>query len=305
MATVKGLAEYLGVEPIDLIDESEYSIAPSSSPSETAHASALCEWEIERPLTEVLSASNGIQHRVYRMRHSRIATKIGRGKRYDFAHLPDDEHERLKTHVLRHPIVCDAVAGSPAFPVNYSVYPDREPGVWWVIDEWVEGSTLSERLASCDLDDSQPPRLARLLAEALGLMHGAGIVCREFGPQRVLLDDEKGRVLLTDFELAKLTDGSPTVSENWPDDPYRAPEVGAGEATPAADVFSWGRVVTHLIVGSLPPCGEEAVRLGRRVPKGVRNLLVSCCSPLRDDRPQNMVEPLRVASEWEATRSGR
>lgn len=53
--------------------------------------------------------------------------------------------------------------------------------------------------------------------------------------------------VLTDFELAKLLDGSSSVSSEWPEDTYRAPEVDGGWATVQSDLYSLGQVVLAAI----------------------------------------------------------
>ena len=62
----------------------------------------------------------------------------------------------------------------------------------------------------------------REIAGGLSALHRAQIVMRELAPSRVLLAKSDGRAVLTDFELAKLLAGGPTVSpgEEWPEDPY-------------------------------------------------------------------------------------
>ena len=64
-------------------------------------------------------------------------------------------------------------------------------------------------------------RVMRQIAEGLKALHAAEIIRRELSPRFVLLR-ESGieSVVLTDFELGKLFDGSPTVASDWPSDPY-------------------------------------------------------------------------------------
>ena len=42
-----------------------------------------------------------------------------------------------------------------------------------------------------------------------------------------------------------------TVSADWPDDPYRAPEVEGGVADATTDLFSWARILLHAAASSL------------------------------------------------------
>jgi len=54
------------------------------------------------------------------------------------------------------------------------------------------------------------------VASGLQALHNSGVVFRELAPTRVLSGAKDGRAVLTDFELAKLMDGSPSVSSEWP-----------------------------------------------------------------------------------------
>jgi serine/threonine protein kinase len=137
---------------------------------------------------------------------------------------------------------------------------------------------------------------------ALGLeaLHKADIVFRELAPSRVLIGDDDERAVLSDFELAKLLAGSgPSVSDDWPEDRYRAPEVEGGSATIQADLFSWGRVFLHAALGNLPG-NEPPESLVRELdlPKGLRSVLSDCLSPIPADRPKSLTLLLKELSRW-------
>lgn len=104
--------------------------------------------------------------------------------------------------------------------------------------------------------------------------------------------------MLTDFELAKLVENGPTVSEDWPDDAYRAPEIGAGEPTTAADWYSWGRLVAHAAAGELPERGREREALAKRLPMAVTELVGRCVDPLPSKRPTEWSELQAVVETW-------
>ena len=82
------------------------------------------------------------------------------------------------------------------------------------------------------------------IACGLKALHRAGIIRRELSPRFVLLREADDRPILMDLELAKLSEGVPTVSpQEWPEDPYRAIEVGGDAPIDArADLYSWGRI---------------------------------------------------------------
>ena len=135
----------------------------------------------------------------------------------------------------------------------------------------------------------------------LGLeaLHAAGIVFRELAPSRVLLAESDGRAVLSDFELAKLLDKSPTVSTDWPDDAYRAPEVESGNCDQRADFSSWAQILVHAATGEMPPSGHGADSLtGVNLPPGVLNVVTDCLSPVARDRPKNCQNVLKAIKRW-------
>lgn len=262
--------------------------------------SGIQEWLVEPPITPVLTTTNGLQYRVYRLKHRHQSERLGRGKRYEFWHLSDDANTSLRELLIRHPKVCDRVGMHPQIPVCYGTFPEPDAKAWWVIDRWNEGKSLREILASeTPLAAEALRRLARETAAGLCALHRAGIIRRELSPDGILVADEGGQILLTDFELAKLLDGSPSVSRDWAANPYRAPEVGEAAIDEQADIFSWARVVIHASLGSLPKGGCETDALAKaKLPAGIRALLISCVKPRKSQRPATMAEVLATVERW-------
>ena len=98
----------------------------------------------------------------------------------------------------------------------------------------------------------------RELAEGLQALHDHGIVRRELTPESIVLREADSSVLLTDLELAKLLDGSPTVSLRWNETPYLAPEVHSGKVDARSDIFSWGQILYHAATGTRPDEDSES-----------------------------------------------
>jgi serine/threonine protein kinase len=283
------------------------------------------EWVVDEFLTGWETAANGLQYKIWRMKHRDRDGKLARGKQYDLTIPATKDKERLRTLLDRHPKVCDKFRGHPQIPVHLSSTRAGCEDLWWVIDEWIEGPTLAvamseglirsaRRAVSGDGGPdgpagathglAEPVPLAQIMSEvAMGLkaLHAEEIICRELSPASILLRSPTGTVVLTDFELAKLSDGTPTVSRaHWPRNPYRAPEVGAPTIDTRVDVYSWGRILVHALCGDpIPPREKEADALAKiQIPKHLRELAVACTSKVCTQRPRGIDEVISAVRRW-------
>ena len=139
---------------------------------------------------------------------------------------------------------------------DFGTLPDGR--AYFVMDR-IEGGSLAERLAT-----GEPPSPGTVrswyadLRSALALCHRHGIVHGDIKPENVLIDDE-GRLVLSDFGIARLTDrtfrtglnlATSTLPGNFGTPYTLAPECRGGEkATPAADVYSFGVLLFKCLTG--------------------------------------------------------
>jgi serine/threonine protein kinase len=124
-------------------------------------------------------------------------------------------------------------------------------------------------------------------------------VFRELAPARILIADDDGRAVLTDFELARLLDGSPSVSSEWPEDPFRAPEVDGGDASIQADLYSLSCVAAAAISGE-DIRADEVLEILRQAtfPKPLLRLLVACSEPIPARRPDSLAPLIKELARW-------
>jgi serine/threonine protein kinase len=261
------------------------------------------EWD-EEPLrlTDWERTANGLQYQVAKLRHRFLKDRFARGKCYELRHLPSAERRSLEEQLSRHPSVCERIGKHPNIAENLSAAFVEQGGLWWVLDRFEEGPTLKKRLEEGPLEASALKRVMLEVAEGLRAMHGAKIIRRELAPRFIILRTKDGSPVLTDFELAKLLEGRPTVApkDGWPDDPYRATEVnGEGTVDERADVYSWGRIFTHAVLGSLPAKGQEAKPLKKaELPSSIREMVQQAVALPRSDRPKSMDEILNAMRRW-------
>ncbi|MDX3801919.1 protein kinase domain-containing protein [Streptomyces sp. AK04-3B] len=141
---------------------------------------------------------------------------------------------------------------------------DPEATVPWVATGYAAGPSLAAAVASGGaLPEHSVRVLGAGLAEALGTVHGLGLVHRDVKPSNVLLTVDGP--LLIDFGIARATDGTASltstgVSVGSPG--YMAPEqiLGRG-ASGAADVFSLGAVLVYAATGRSPFPGDSSAAL--------------------------------------------
>jgi hypothetical protein len=92
------------------------------------------------------------------------------------------------------------------------------------------------------------------------------------------------------------------VSGDWPEDQYRAPEVGGIELTKGdfhVDLYSWGRILVRAATGYLtPPGGEGSLIDGAKLPPKVTEIAKECVAPVHKDRPRSIDEVLKAIRRW-------
>ncbi len=122
---------------------------------------------------------------------------------------------------------------------------------------FVEGQSLSQRLAEGPLPSREAAELIRRVSEAIEYAHQRGVIHRDLKPANILLD-RNGNPRVTDFGLAKKVQGDSglTGSGQIMGTPsYMPPEQAGGkrgEVGPAADVYALGATLYALITGRPP-----------------------------------------------------
>ncbi len=122
---------------------------------------------------------------------------------------------------------------------------------------FVEGGSLSQRLAEGPLPAREAAALLLKVAEAIEFAHRRGVIHRDLKPANILLDPN-GNPRVTDFGLAKKIegDGGLTGSGQIMGTPsYMPPEQAGGkrgDVGPATDVYALGATLYALVTGRPP-----------------------------------------------------
>ncbi len=295
----RDIAQVLKKDVLELLAPYDPRFVPPSPPLGPLAGST--EWEAVGYLNQGRLAPNGLYYIVCQMQHRHSPAKRGRGKFYHLSWLSSATRDAMRNKLSRHANVAAEVGIHRHVAVNHTSTPVSDGNGWWVIDEWVGERTLENHLQSEPWPPAQLPRLLHEIAQGLNALHSANIVARELAPARVLISDRDGHAVLTDFELAKLLDGSPSVSSEWPEDVFLAPEVDGTSATVQSDLYSFGQVAIAAAAGSdgAGDLERAPVFLGRAgVPKRLAKMIVDCLEPVPSNRPPELLPLLTELSRW-------
>lgn len=112
-----------------------------------------------------------------------------------------------------------------------------------IVQEWVEGLTLSEVLRNGELSSTDRRRIIHELTAAVAYLHSKGVVHRDLKPANVMFRDVGRELVLVDFGLA---DSSDYIELKQPAGTagFVSPEqISRGGANPSDDVYSIGVII--------------------------------------------------------------
>ena len=291
LSNAESLRKALGLSSVE-----ELQVQPSSDEGEElSSVRRIHEWKIDDSLSRWITASNALQFRLWKLKHEHLP-KHARGKCYDLQGMSSQERNRCHDQLLRHPKVCAQIGRHPHIIENITTCEASDKASWWVIDYWIDGETLETVLQAGALQTDAILKILKGIAKGLAVLHSHEIIRRELNPKSILITSETGEAILTEFELAKLLDGSPTVSSrDWLTDPYRAQEASAGDIDIRADVFSWGQIAIHMLTGQCPATGSEVGLLAKTAASpSLKKLIKQCVSISKRSRPSSMQEVLQL-----------
>jgi serine/threonine protein kinase len=201
-------------------------------------------WEIERSL------SGGGQADVFVARDRQNSTsELVALKRI----RNPNRHPRFKNEVaaierLDHPNIIKLIDHSALDTVSDS--PEKQ----YLVMPLASGGDLSKCVGRFKDNLDGTLIVVYQLASALRHAHAAGVIHRDVKPQNILFAGSDNDVWLTDFGICFLRDQERHTAENEAVGPWAfiAPELEGGghlEVTPAADIYSLGKVIYYMISG--------------------------------------------------------
>jgi hypothetical protein len=216
---------------------------PSTDSAERPELPSIAGYEI---LGELGRGGMGV---VYKARHTRLKRTVALKMILGGALVGPEHLARFRTEAeavarLQHPHIVQI----------YEI--GEHNGLPFLALEFVDGGSLSAKLAGNPQQPAEAALVVETLAEAMHAAHQVGVVHRDLKPANVLLTTGDA-LKVTDFGLAKQLDdpAGPTRSGAIMGTPsYMAPEQAAGDKDigPAADVYALGAMLYECLTGRPP-----------------------------------------------------
>src|SRR6266576_3061531 len=260
------------------------------------------EGEISREVFERILVEDNVADNEWRLGHYEILEEIGRGgmgviyrarqqhsrrivavKRI-FAHQVNS-HETL----VRFRREAEAVASldHPNILPIYEVS-ESEEGLPFFSMKYATGGSLRAAAPALRVEPRDCVRLMAKVARAIAYAHDKGILHRDLQPGNILLDGN-GEPMVSDFGLAKWMGENSDLTrtlETLGTPGYIAPEQAectAAGLTSAADIYSLGAILFHLLTGRPPFVGANALCVIHQAAVGPAPLLRSLAPSLDRD----------------------
>jgi len=193
----------------------------------------------------------------------------------------------------------------PSIVPIYSV--DERQGLVYFVMGFVDGDNLAQRIHNTGpIAPEETRKILREVADALSYAHERGVVHRDIKPDNILLDQETGRPMVTDFGIARAVSDSGDarltatgIAIGTP--AFMSPEQSAGDRQldGRSDLYSLGVVAYQMLCGDLPfsanntpallvkHLSEAPVPIERRsgnVPSDLARAVMLCLEKRPEDR---------------------
>ena len=179
----------------------------------------------------------------------------------------------------------------------------------FIVMEYLEGTTLKDRLAAGALSLNAALDVGTQVATALDAAHTAGIIHRDIKPENIFVGP-RDHVKVLDFGLAKSAPATPQADVTtiagtrhgvvMGTAAYMAPEQARGEAVDhRADIWSAGLVLYEMVKGTRPP---QAVRLRVEASPELERIVSKCLETERELRYQHAAD---LRTDLERLRRGQ
>ena len=157
----------------------------------------------------------------------------------------------------------------------------------FLVMELIEGANLGEVARNRAFSWDQAAEIALPVAAALSYAHARGIVHRDLTPGNVLIESATGRVVVSDFGLARIARSATSVTTQGmllgtPE--YWSPEQARGaDSETATDMYALGCLLFWLLSGRTPFEGDDRLAVGLRRAHEAAPSLAACAPGVPDE----------------------
>jgi len=139
---------------------------------------------------------------------------------------------------------------------------EQEGRLAFMLLDYIEGETLKHKIfdAVISLPINFIREVMSSVCGALGYAHAMGMVHCDIKPSNIMID-QHGKVLLSDFGIARMTDTATATLVGMGTPAFMAPEQARGlDPVPQSDVYSIGVVLYEMLTGGERPFTGEYAR---------------------------------------------
>ena len=159
-------------------------------------------------------------------------------------------------------------AGRLSHPNIVTIYDVGETdALAYIAMEYLSGATLRDVMNNGPMPFDLALETTLQMAEALAFAHEHGVIHRDIKPANVIVTGRNGRIKLTDFGIAHLTNSGHTLAGQMLGSPrYMSPEQAMGrEVDGRSDIFSLGAVLYEMLTGHYAFDGDSLPTIVYRV----------------------------------------
>ncbi len=144
----------------------------------------------------------------------------------------------------------------PSIPTIYDYFFDLTRGRYYLVMKFIDGGDLAsyQQASGGKVDELTVTRWAIQICDVLDYIHSQKppLIYRDLKPANLMLDSRTQRVMLVDFGIARFVAPTQKGVTAVGTMGYAPPELFAGKATPASDLYSLGATMFHLLTGKDP-----------------------------------------------------
>lgn len=196
----------------------------------------------------------------------------------------------------------------------------KERGKQYISMSYVEGDALEEIISrsKCPLPLERAVEIIKEVGAALSFAHGEGVIHRDIKPSNIMID-RRGRVIVTDFGIARTTMDFDMTKITAPGTVigtphYMSPEQIEGrEVDKRTDIYAAGVILYEMLTGKLPFEADTAVALGVKkmmekprpprelnsaIPEELERIVLKATEKELEERYQDMETLLKELEEY-------